>query len=206
MSGKNDGAAEFTLCWNATSKFEASRQQQQQLGYGHTRCWCSDSIIIGTIQVDRWQLLRFQSSNRIRSLCKQKKAIIYQFSHFEHKLQPNALNLDTSRPHFSSLDDVYTPTMEGSNDLNEDLMIPQRNNTVSYDELRRKNRDDHARSHQYTPYTWVRLRACVEIFKQRLLKYSYFFQPQSVGTATSGSNTSTTAQCIQYESNAWSIY
>lgn len=66
--------------------------------------------------------------------------------------QPNALNLDTNRPHFSSLDDVYTPTMEGKNDLNEDLIIPQRKNTVTYDELRRKNRDDHAKSHQYTPY------------------------------------------------------
>lgn len=37
--------------------------------------------------------------------------------------------------------------MEGKNDLNEDLVIPQRKNTVTYDELRRKNRDDYAKSH-----------------------------------------------------------
>lgn len=37
--------------------------------------------------------------------------------------------------------------MEGTNDLNEDLVIPQRKNTVTYDELRRKNRDDYAKSH-----------------------------------------------------------
>lgn len=37
--------------------------------------------------------------------------------------------------------------MEGSNDLNEDLVIPQRKSIVTYDELRQKNRDDYARSH-----------------------------------------------------------
>lgn len=57
------------------------------------------------------------------------------------------MNLDTSRPQYSSLDDVYTPTMEGNNDLNEDLVIPQHKNAVTYDELRRKNRDDYAKNH-----------------------------------------------------------
>ncbi|XP_055320092.1 OCIA domain-containing protein 1 [Sitodiplosis mosellana] len=62
--------------------------------------------------------------------------------------QPNSLNLDTSRPNYSGLDDLYHPTMEGKNDLNEELAIPTRKNTVTYDELRQKNRDEYAKSHQ----------------------------------------------------------
>lgn len=65
-------------------------------------------------------------------------------------LQPSSLNLDTNRPHYSTLDE-YSPTMEGSNDLNEDLAIPTRKNTVTYDELRQKNRDEYAKNH-YSPY------------------------------------------------------
>lgn len=57
------------------------------------------------------------------------------------------MNLDTNRPIYSGLDDTYTPTREGTNDLNEDLVIPQRKNTVTYDELRQKNRDDYAKAH-----------------------------------------------------------
>lgn len=37
--------------------------------------------------------------------------------------------------------------MEGSNDLNEDLAIPIRKNTVTYDELRQKNRDEYAKAY-----------------------------------------------------------
>lgn len=59
-------------------------------------------------------------------------------------MQSTALNLDTSRPHYSGLNDTYTPTMEGKNDLNEELAIPTRKNTVTYDELRQKNRDRYA--------------------------------------------------------------
>lgn len=44
--------------------------------------------------------------------------------------------------------------MEGKNDLNEDLAIPQRKNTVTYDELRRKNRDEYAKTH-YGPQRYV---------------------------------------------------
>lgn len=38
--------------------------------------------------------------------------------------------------------------MEGNNDLNEELAIPTRKNTVTYDELRQKNRDEYAKTHQ----------------------------------------------------------
>lgn len=62
-------------------------------------------------------------------------------------LQPNSLNLDTSRPNYLGLDDTYNPTMGGSNDLNEDLAIPTRKTTVTYDELRQKNRDEYAKNH-----------------------------------------------------------
>ncbi|XP_031641006.1 OCIA domain-containing protein 1-like [Contarinia nasturtii] len=60
--------------------------------------------------------------------------------------QSSSLNLDTSRPNYSGLDDAFQPTMEGKNDLNEELKIPTRKNTVTYDELRQKNRDEFART------------------------------------------------------------
>lgn len=41
---------------------------------------------------------------------------------------------------------MYKPTMEGSNDLNEDLVIPIRKNTVTYDELRQKNREEYSKN------------------------------------------------------------
>lgn len=55
--------------------------------------------------------------------------------------------MDTNRPNYSGLDEVYHPTMEGNNDLNEELAIPTRKNTITYDELRQKNRDEYAKSH-----------------------------------------------------------
>lgn len=56
--------------------------------------------------------------------------------------------MDTSRPNF---DDTYKPTMEGSNDLNEDLNIPTRKNIVTYDELRQKNRDEFSKNQYRSP-------------------------------------------------------
>lgn len=41
--------------------------------------------------------------------------------------------------------------MEGNNDLNEDLEIPTRKTTVTYDELRQKNRADYAKNHYQQP-------------------------------------------------------
>lgn len=41
--------------------------------------------------------------------------------------------------------------MEGSNDLNEDLNIPTRKNTVTYDELRQKNRDEFSKNQYRSP-------------------------------------------------------
>lgn len=41
--------------------------------------------------------------------------------------------------------------MEGNNDLNEELAIPTRKNTITYDELRQKNRDEYAKSHNQAP-------------------------------------------------------
>lgn len=55
---ENDGTAKFTICWNATPKF-AAPWSQQQLGHGHTRGWRCHRLIIGTIQIIHWQLLRW---------------------------------------------------------------------------------------------------------------------------------------------------
>lgn len=41
--------------------------------------------------------------------------------------------------------------MEGKNDLNEELAIPTRKNAVTYDELRKRNRDEYAKSHSNPP-------------------------------------------------------
>lgn len=46
--------------------------------------------------------------------------------------------------------------MEGTNDLNEELAIPTRKNTVTYDELRQKNRDEYARTHVQSSSTYRR--------------------------------------------------
>lgn len=67
------------------------------------------------------------------------------------------MNLDTSRPSYSSLDDTYMPTMEGKNDINEDLNIPSRKNTVTYDELRQKNRDEYMKNQPSSYYRYVRI-------------------------------------------------
>lgn len=54
--------------------------------------------------------------------------------------QPDALNLDTYRPN-DGMDDIYQPTTEGINDLDADLDLPTSKTQITYDELRKKNRE-----------------------------------------------------------------
>jgi len=61
--------------------------------------------------------------------------------------QPDALNLDTNRPNYG---DEFTPTMEGTNNLDDELDIPPPKQVVTYDELRKKNREDYEKS-RYRP-------------------------------------------------------
>jgi len=56
-------------------------------------------------------------------------------------LGPRAIDLDTSRPTFDGLDDAQRPSMD--NPIFEEEMPPVQKHATSYDELRKKNREEH---------------------------------------------------------------
>ncbi|KAH8233699.1 hypothetical protein KR026_011525 [Drosophila bipectinata] len=65
----------------------------------------------------------------------------------------SALNLDTeSRPTLSGLDDIYRPTLDSSAMLDTELPLEAAKPGQSYEDLRRKNRDEYAKRMQ-SPYS-----------------------------------------------------
>ncbi|XP_017772925.1 PREDICTED: OCIA domain-containing protein 1 [Nicrophorus vespilloides] len=53
----------------------------------------------------------------------------------------NSLDMDTSRPEYNGLDDNHRPSVD--NPVSEEDMPPMQKNVTSYDELRKRNRDDY---------------------------------------------------------------
>lgn len=61
--------------------------------------------------------------------------------------------MDTERPTYGGLDDSFRPSLGGGDqhsrpqaNLDEELNIQTPKNTVTYDELRQRNREKHAQS------------------------------------------------------------
>lgn len=71
----------------------------------------------------------------------------------EHvKKQTSALDLDQSRPPVSELDDVYRPNLDSPPVANYDELAPLETKPgVSYEELRKKNREEYYKKQQVQP-------------------------------------------------------
>ncbi|KMY95911.1 OCIA domain-containing protein 1 isoform X2 [Drosophila simulans] len=64
-----------------------------------------------------------------------------------------ALNLDTeSRPTLSGLDDIYRPTLDSGSMLEAELPLEPSKPGQSYEDLRRRNREEYSK-HQQSPYS-----------------------------------------------------
>ncbi|XP_037714658.1 OCIA domain-containing protein 1 [Drosophila subpulchrella] len=64
-----------------------------------------------------------------------------------------ALNLDTeSRPTMAGLDDIYRPTLDSASMMDTELPLEPAKPGQSYEDLRRRNREDYSK-HQQSPYS-----------------------------------------------------
>lgn len=80
---------------------------------------------------------------------------VYTDEDMQHKNKGNALNLDMeSRPTFAGLDDTYRPNLDASTSTHVDADIPLEpvKPGTSYEELRKRNREDYMKKQQ-NPYS-----------------------------------------------------
>ncbi|KAH8401583.1 hypothetical protein KR009_006722 [Drosophila setifemur] len=68
-------------------------------------------------------------------------------------VRSTSLNLDTeSRPTMTGLDDIYRPTLDSASMMDTELPLEPAKPGQSYEDLRRKNREEYSK-HQQSPYS-----------------------------------------------------
>ncbi|XP_061386526.1 OCIA domain-containing protein 1-like [Musca vetustissima] len=80
---------------------------------------------------------------------------VYSDEHLHPDARGNALNLDTeSRPQFAGLDDIYRPSLDtpSTTHVDPDILLESVKPGMTYDELRKRNREDYLKKQQ-NPYS-----------------------------------------------------
>lgn len=82
--------------------------------------------------------------------------------------QSNALDLDVERPQNSGLDDTYRPSIDTPDrNFNDNLPLEAPKTSTTYEELRRKNREDHEKKMQNPYYRPIPQEDSPTIIRQR---------------------------------------